>query len=35
MVFVNSMSDLFHARVPTEFIQDVFSVMEATSQHTY
>jgi protein gp37 len=35
MVFVNSMSDLFHARVPTEFVQDVFSVMAATPQHTY
>jgi protein gp37 len=35
LVFVNSMSDLFHARVPTEFIQQVFSVMVATPQHTY
>jgi protein gp37 len=35
MVFVNSMSDLFHARVPTEFVQQVFSVMAATPQHTY
>ncbi|NNN13418.1 MAG: phage Gp37/Gp68 family protein [Acidimicrobiaceae bacterium] len=34
-VFVNSMSDLFHDRVPLEFIQSVFSVMEATPQHTY
>ena len=27
MVFVNSMSDLFHARVPLGFVQDVFTVM--------
>ena len=35
MVFVNSMSDLFHARVPIEFTQQVFEVMRATPQHTY
>lgn len=34
-VFVNSMSDLFHAKVPLPFIKDVFDVMEATPQHTY
>lgn len=34
-VFVNSMSDLFHARVPKEFIAQVFAVMAATPQHTY
>lgn len=34
-VFVNSMSDLFHARVPVEFIQRVFAVMADTPQHTY
>lgn len=34
-VFVNSMSDLFHARVPVEFIRRVFEVIEATPQHTY
>lgn len=34
-VFVNSMSDLFHAKVPTEFVQDVFDVMADTPQHTY
>jgi len=27
MVFVNSMSDLFHKEVPLEFIQEVFAVM--------
>ena len=34
-VFVNSMSDLFHARVPQEFLARVFAVMAATPQHTY
>lgn len=34
-VFVNSMSDLFHARVPIGFIRDVFSVIADTPQHTY
>ncbi|MGB3502568.1 MAG: DUF5131 family protein [Mesorhizobium sp.] len=34
-VFVNSMSDLFHARVPEEFIRRVWAVMEATPHHTY
>lgn len=34
-VFVNSMSDLFHAKVPTSFVQDVFDVMADTPQHTY
>lgn len=35
VVFVNSMSDLFHARVPTSFIHDVFGVMNDTPRHTY
>lgn len=35
VVFVNSMSDLFHARVPKSFVADVFDVMAATPQHTY
>ncbi|MEU8371181.1 phage Gp37/Gp68 family protein [Micromonospora tulbaghiae] len=34
-VFVNSMSDLFHARVPTAYVARVFAVMAATPQHTY
>lgn len=34
-VFVNSMSDLFHAKVPVSFVKDVFDVMGATPQHTY
>ena len=35
MIFVNSMSDLFHAQVPTAFIDDVFGTMARTPQHTY
>lgn len=35
VVFVNSMSDLFHPEVPFEFIQKVFVVMNNTPQHTY
>jgi protein gp37 len=35
IVFVNSMADLFHAKVPLPFIREVFEVMRATSQHTY
>lgn len=34
-VFVNSMSDLFHARVPIAFIRDVFDVCRDTPHHTY
>jgi protein gp37 len=34
-IFVNSMSDLFHAGVPDEYIATVFAVMAATPQHTY
>lgn len=29
------MSDLFHARVPLNFVQQVFEVMAGTPQHTY
>lgn len=35
VVFVNSMSDLFHKDVPLEFIRKVFKVMNETPQHTY
>ncbi len=35
VVFVNSMSDLFHPEVPFEFIEKVFTVMNSTPQHTY
>jgi protein gp37 len=34
-VFVNSMSDLFHERVPFEFIAAVFGVCAATPRHVY
>ena len=34
-VFVNSMSDLFHADVTDEFIARVFATMARTPQHTY
>jgi protein gp37 len=35
VVFVNSMSDLFHPEVSLEFIRKVFSVMNDTPQHIY
>jgi protein gp37 len=35
LIFVNSMSDLFHPEVPLDFIRSVFAVMEGTPQHTY
>jgi protein gp37 len=35
IVFVNSMSDLFHKEVPLEYVQRVFKVMNETPQHTY
>jgi protein gp37 len=35
LVFVNSMSDLFHARVPLDFVRAVFDVIASTPQHTY
>jgi protein gp37 len=35
VVFVNSMSDLFHPEIPFEFIEKVFEVMNNTPQHTY
>jgi protein gp37 len=35
VVFVNSMSDLFHAKVSLNFVEQVFEVMAATPQHTY
>ncbi len=34
-IFVNSMSDLFHEDVPTEFIQRVFDVMNRADWHRY
>lgn len=35
VVFVNSMSDLFHPDVPVEFIQQVFAVMNENPQHVF
>jgi protein gp37 len=35
VIFVNSMSDLFHRDVPAEFIQQVFSAMRRASWHTF
>jgi protein gp37 len=35
VVFVDSMSDLFHARVPVSFVREVFAVIADTPQHTY
>jgi protein gp37 len=35
LIFVNSMSDLFHPDVPVDFIRSVFEVMSETPQHTY
>ncbi len=35
MVFVNSMSDLFHKSVPTSFIDAVFETMRIANWHTY
>ena len=35
MIFVNSMSDLFHEGVPVDFIQQVFVVMRQASWHTF
>ena len=35
IVFVNSMSDLFHPAVESAFIAKVWAVMKATPQHTY
>jgi protein gp37 len=35
LVFVNSMSDLFHPEVPVEFIRKVFDIARRTPQHTY
>ena len=35
MIFVNSMSDLFHEDVPDDFILDVVRVMELATWHTF
>lgn len=35
MIFVNSMSDLFHKEVPFAFVDQVFDTMEAAHWHTF
>ena len=35
MIFVNSMSDLFHKEVPREFVDRVFVTMEAADWHVF
>src|SRR2546426_7430214 len=35
LIFVNSMSDLFHEAVPLAFIKDVFAVMADADWHTF
>jgi protein gp37 len=35
MIFVNSMSDLFHEEVPDEYIDRVFETMAAAPRHTF
>jgi len=35
MIFVNSMSDLFHKDVPTDYVLDVFATMREASWHQF
>lgn len=35
MVFVNSMSDLFHKEIPTEFVNQIFDTMENADWHIF
>lgn len=35
MIFVNSMSDLFHEDVPIDFIISIFKIMNIANQHTF
>lgn len=35
MIFVNSMSDLFHEEVPLEFIKSIFQTIKSAPQHTF
>jgi protein gp37 len=35
LVFVNSMSDLFHDNVPESFIQEIYAVMAESKEHTF
>jgi len=34
-IFVNSMSDLFHEKVPKEFVIEVFKVIKKAKQHQF
>ncbi|MEE9227864.1 MAG: phage Gp37/Gp68 family protein [Acidimicrobiia bacterium] len=35
MIFVNSMSDLFHKDIPEDYVRRVFEVMNEATQHVY
>jgi protein gp37 len=35
VIFVNSMSDLFHEQIPDAFVEEVFDVMARAPQHTF
>ena len=35
VVFVNSMSDLFHEDIPYEYVAEVFDIMVRAEQHTF
>jgi protein gp37 len=35
MIFVNSMSDLFHKDIPRSYIDEIFKVMERVDRHVY
>ena len=35
LIFVNSMSDLFHEKVPLDYIERIFEVMQDTPRHRY
>ena len=35
MVFVNSMSDLYHEKVPSAYVRSVFDTMKAASWHKF
>lgn len=35
LIFVNSMSDLFHKNIPSEYIERIFETMESADWHVY
>jgi protein gp37 len=35
VIFVNSMSDMFHERIPIEFVQQIFEVMKRADWHVF